>query len=252
MLFAAGTLAPHSAGAQGARAGGLVDSVITLIERGYASGKPGALDAAISLADAALAEDPGDGVMLHYKGYALYRKGALMIATRASGRDVKAVLNGAERTLAQSAAVLAWPETPALRASVVGQLIGVSSKLSAMRLGSRAEGFMDAAVRLGPDNPRVLMLRGVGAIFKPRMFGGGTKKAEADLKRAIELFVTERPVSPAPSWGHAEAYAWLGQVHAKEKRVDDARSAYLKALEIQPDYPWVRDDLMPALDLIRP
>ena len=95
------------------------------------------------------------------------------------------------------------------------------------------------------------MLRGIGNLFKPKLFGGGADKAEKDLVKAIALFATDKPAPPAPDWGHAEAYAWLGQVYAERKQVDEAREAYRKALELRPDFGWVAHELLPALDRIK-
>lgn len=120
--------------------------------------------------------------------------------------------------------------------------------LAGMRLGPKADALMDEAVELGPSNPRVFMLRGVGSIYKPKMFGGGTDKAVADLLKAAALYPTETPASPAPRWGHAEVYAWLGQAYVADKKYTEARHAYQKALQIAPEFGWVKNVLLPELE----
>jgi tetratricopeptide (TPR) repeat protein len=195
---------------------------------------------------------PGDPVLLHYKGYALYRQSNLMTG-RAKEDEVKLVLDEASKALEESAAKLAWPETYALQSSVLGQMIGLSpGPITAMRLGPKSDQAMDRAVALGPTNPRVWLLRGIGSMFKPGFFGGGLDKAEKDIKKAIALFPNDKPAPSAPGWGHAEAWAWLGQVYAKQDRVDDARAAYRKALEIEPGFGWVTNTLLPELDRRKP
>lgn len=209
------------------------------------------MDEAIALTDRVLAVTPKDGVMLHYKGYALYRKGNLMMGAKAKESDLKPVLEEARAVLEESAAVLKWAETSALQASVLGQLIGIGGMLSGMRLGPRADDLFDEAMEIDNANPRVYMLRGISAIYKPKMFGGGSDKAERDLRKALELFPNNHPTAPAPSWGHAEAWSWLGQVLAKEKQVDEARKAYQEALALEPNNAWVSRVLLPALDSIK-
>jgi Flp pilus assembly protein TadD len=130
----------------------------------------------------------------------------------------------------------------------VGQLIGFSGAMGAMRLGPRASRLLNEAVAMGPDNPRVWMLRGVSAMFKPRIFGGGLGKAEDDLQHALTLFAGDVPQSPAPWWGHAETYGWLGQLYARQGKVEQARASYARALSLEPANAWVRDYLLPALD----
>lgn len=106
---------------------------------------------------------------------------------------------------------------------------------------------MNAALTIGPNNPRVWLLRGIQSFYTPTQYGGGISVAETQLNKAIELFATDNPAPPAPGWGNAEAYVWLGQVLQKQNRNPEARAAYNKALSLQPDYPWVIYSLLPSL-----
>lgn len=225
-----------------------VDSVTKLIEAGITTGQPSGLDQAIALLDRVLTVTPNDAIMLHYKGYALYRKANPMMEDAAKKAEVKALLEAADDALESSGKTLQWPETYALRASVIGQMIGVGNPISGMVLGPRAENQIEKAVELGPNNPRVWMLKGVGNIFKPKMFGGGADKAEKELLKAIELFANDRAVSPAPRWGHSEAYAWLGQAYVAQSKFAEARASYQKALDLDPGNGWVTYVLLPALE----
>jgi len=225
-----------------------VDSVTKLIDAGMSTGQPSGLDQAIALLDRVLTVTPNDAIMLHYKGYALYRKANPMMEDDTKKSEVKALLEAADDALESSAKTLQWPETHALRASVTGQMIAVGNPMSGMILGPRAENHIEKAVELGPNNPRVWMLKGVGNMFKPKMFGGGAHKAEKELLKAIELFANDRAVSPAPKWGHAESYAWLGQAYVAQNKFAEARAAYQKTLEIDPGNGWVTYVLLPALE----
>jgi tetratricopeptide (TPR) repeat protein len=51
-----------------------------------------------------------------------------------------------------------------------------------------------------------------------------------------------------PSWGHAEAYAWIGLAHMEAERYDDARSAFQTALDLDSDFGWVQEVLLPRLN----
>ena len=151
-------------------------------------------------------------------------------------------------TVAPNDQLLHYYRALALRSSVIGLMIGLSGNpLSGMTLGPKSSGLLDRAKELEPKNPRVWLISGMSAMFTPKMFGGGTDKAEADLRKAIGLFETDRPAGPAPSWGRADAYVWLGRTLQKEDKTADAKVAYEKALEIQPDYQWVRRVLLPSL-----
>jgi tetratricopeptide (TPR) repeat protein len=165
-------------------------------------------------------------------------------------QDVKALLEEAENDLDRSMRAHETAETVALLGSVIGQKIG-SNPLRGMTLGPRSTRLMERATERWPKNPRAWLLRGIGAIFTPGMFGGGLERAREYLERATVLFAEDSPAPPSPSWGHDEAYAWLGQVHAREGRTQEARQAYMKALELEPGNQWVRQQLLPALDRAR-
>jgi tetratricopeptide (TPR) repeat protein len=153
----------------------------------------------------------------------------------------KQELEAADQALDLSTKGLAMPESFALRSSVTGQLIGLSNNpMAGMTLGPRATGYMDRALELGPYNPRVWLMHGMSAMFTPKAFGGGLDKAEERLRKAIDFAAADRPAPPAPSWGLADAYAWLGQVLERENKLDDAKAAYRKALEVWPDYGYAK------------
>jgi tetratricopeptide (TPR) repeat protein len=246
-LIAIGAFSTRAVG-QSSAVAKWADSANKLIDAGIATGQSAGLDQAIALIDRVLTVTPNEATLLHYKGYALYRKVNTIMGDEKRKAEAKALLEEADDAFESSIKTLAWPESHALRASVTGQMIGLGNPMSGMILGPRSESQMDKAVELGPNNPRVWLLKGVGTMFKPKMFGGGADKAEKELLKAIELFANDRPVAPAPRWGHAEVYAWLGQAYAQQDKVPEARAAYQKVLELDPGNGWVLHVLLPALD----
>jgi tetratricopeptide (TPR) repeat protein len=243
----AASLAP-GAGWQLAGRDLLADSARREIEAGAARADRARLVAARALLERALTAFPDDPLLLHYQGYALWREAALVLGT-GTPRDARPLLQEADRVLERSAARLRLPESYALRASVLGQLIGTSrNPLDGMRLGPRSSSLMEQAEAAGPQNPRVWLLRGMNAMYTPGMFGGGMDRAEASLQRALTLLAADRPAPPLPAWGEADVHIYLGQVYAKQGRTEEARAAFERALALQPGNPWVRQVLLPALD----
>ena len=220
------------------------DSVRAAIDSAAVHGDIEALVAAGALAERALAAFPDDPLLLHYRGYAVYREAVLR--RERQGEDVDALLDEAQKLLERSAELQPLPETYAVLASVLGQKIG-SNPLRGMILGPRSNAAMDRALELGPENPRAWLMKGISAIFTPRLFGGGLERAEEALRQALAHFETDSPAPPAPAWGHDEAWAWLGEVYRRTDRHAEAREAYMKALEIEPQNGWVREVLLPAL-----
>jgi len=227
---------------------GWADSAARLIDKATVNGDLRGLRSARSLLDKALIAYPNDALLLHYQGYELYREANLLDGLGGSdASDVPLVAATALTKLQQSLAAGAIPETHALVAMVMGRIIGLD-QTSGPRLGPQIPQEMNAAVQIGPTNPRVWLLRGIQSFYTPLQYGGGLPTAETQLNRAIVLFETDNPTPPAPSWGKAEAYVWLGQVLQKQNRIAEARTAYNNALAIQRDYPWVTGSLIPSLD----
>ncbi len=225
----------------------IANSVQVLAEQGLNSLTVGPLDEAIALVDQALQHAPSDSVLLHYRGYAWYRKGSILFSQRRT-KEAKAALDSAEFALTVAGKSLTWPENAALLGATLGQKIAVGANpITVMRLGRRSNAEMDRAAERGPNNPRVFLVRGIGALFKPRMFGGGVDRAAAELERAISYFQTDSALSPLPSWGQSEVYQWLGMTRARQGRVAEAHAAYLHVLDLNPGNAFVRDSLLPAL-----
>jgi len=77
------------------------------------------------------------------------------------------------------------------------------------------------------------------------LFGGGKEKGFEALKKAAELFDRWRTSdSLQPDWGREQVYAWIGLVHLDRNETILAWKAFEKALEINPDYGWVKYVLM--------
>jgi len=223
------------------------DSARQEIEAGAAAGSRHRLQGARALLERALTAFPNDPLLLHYQGYALYREASQMQGMKREEKEMRSLLEAADEVLDQSAKKLDLPETHALRSSVIGQMIG-SNPMRGMKLGPRSSAAMDRAVELGPNNPRVWLMRGISAMFTPGVFGGGENRADEYLNKAITFFTSDKPAPPAPAWGHADAYLWLGRLRQKQGRIADARKAYNTALEIQPENQWVRNVLIPGLE----
>jgi len=137
-------------------------------------------------------------------------------------------------------------EAYALLGAVLGSMIRAGG--SAMELGPAAQAALDAALRLQPDNPRVLLQAGTNTFHVPAEYGGGADKAEVLLRRSIASFDREPPNRPWPNWGRFDAHVWLGQVLAAKGDKAGARQEYGVALAIVPESGWVKYKLLPMLE----
>ncbi len=164
---------------------------------------------------------PERWLILHYQGFA--HLSSRPIRAMADGSDATRDLPArADDSRASRSRRVRCPRRTCLLSSIDGQLIAKDPS-RAMELGMASQASTSAALDCGPNNPRVWLLRGQGAIFTPPEYGGGLDAAEEQLKRAIELFAKDAPKPGEPSWGKAEAYLWLGQVYEKTGRQGEGR-----------------------------
>ena len=224
------------------------DSAGRLIEKATIAGNLQGLRNAGLLLDRALAAYPNDALLLQYRGYGLYREAGLLGGgTPTEKAELPLVAATARVKLLESLAAQPLPETHALLAMTMGRMIGLD-QIYSPTLGPLIPKEMNAALSMGPTNPRVWLLRGIQSFYTKPEYGGGLPVAETQLNKAIEFFATDNPTPPAPAWGKAEAYVWLGQVFQKQNRITEARAAYNSALTVERDYPWVIYSLLPSLD----
>jgi Tfp pilus assembly protein PilF len=115
--------------------------------------------------------------------------------------------------------------------TLCGQVIP-ANLLAGFSYGKRAREAIGKALELDPKSSRAFLARGVGSYYLPEALGGGPSVAIPDFHKAIEL----DPKS-------AEAYLWLGLAERKDHHNDEARGAFSKALELDPDRVWIKEQL---------
>ncbi len=149
-------------------------------------------------------------------------------------RDRKGGRQAAERGIpaAEKAVELKPDSAEAYRvlATLYGQ--GVTDLMSGLNYGPKAKAAINKAVEKAPNSSTVYVARGVGNYYLPAQLGGGATAAIADFRRAIQL-------DPK----NAEAYLWLGLGLRKENHDAEARQAFTKSLQLNPNRIWVKQQL---------
>ncbi len=225
----------------------LLDSLRPPLERAVIRSDWTAVDAVIVRLRAAAAAAPRDAALQYDLGYAIHRRASALVAED-KGKEARPLLEDAERTLARATELGGGGGALALRGAVTGQIAGVGGALKAMRFGPRAFKQLDEALKLAPNDPRVALLNGITRLNAPRAFGGGPAKGEPELRRALALFANDRPVSPAPAWGHVDAWIWLAIALERQDRRTEARAALEEALVLAPGHTWITRELIPRLE----
>ena len=149
-------------------------------------------------------------------------------------RDRKAGRQIAEQGIRFAEKTVALKPANAEYYRLLGTLYGqaVTDIMSGLTYGPKAKDAINKAVEKAPKSPLMYVARGVGNYYVPAQLGGGAKLSIPDFQKAIEL-------DP----GNAEAYLWLGLSLRKENRDVEARQAFAKSLEINPNRVWAKQQL---------
>ena len=133
-------------------------------------------------------------------------------------------------------------EATALLSSITGYRIGYSS-WKGIFLGPKSSSLIEEAMESGKSSPIVWKLYGDSKFFTPAMFGGDTDESIKAYQKAIELYESNNDTRY--NWMYLDAFAWLGQAYLRSGQKDRAISIYKKVLEIEPDFRWVKNVLLP-------
>jgi tetratricopeptide (TPR) repeat protein len=115
--------------------------------------------------------------------------------------------------------------------TLCGQVIP-ANVLAGLKYGRCALDSINKAIELDPKSAIAHVSRGVGNYYLPAAFGGGPEVALKDFQRAIQL---------DPKL--AEAQLWLGITLRKLNRNAEARAAFTKSLQLNPDRIWTKQQL---------
>jgi tetratricopeptide (TPR) repeat protein len=149
-------------------------------------------------------------------------------------RDRKVGRQTAEQGIKFAEKAVAMSPANAEYYRVLGTLYGqaVTDIISGLSYGPKAKDAINKAVEKAPKSSMMYVARGVGNYYVPAQLGGGAKLSIPDFQKAIEL-------DPA----NAEAYLWLGLSLRKENRDAEARQAFAKSLELNPNRVWAKQQL---------
>ena len=162
--------------------------------------------------------------------------------------------------LAKSDVALAWPYTEQCSERLDRVLAADSDSAEALALQSACLALQsrldpwrsplaaplslnrgERALRLAPDNPRVLLLGALAARDRPRLFGGDPQRASVLLGRAVSAFERQRGRPRAvPGWGAADAFTYMARDDLARGQPVAARDVLERALLVAPDFAQAR------------
>ena len=138
-------------------------------------------------------------------------------------------------------------EVLSLLASAYGEQITANSD-SAIHLAPKALLLISKALNLDPDNPRVHLLAGKLLLNLPEKYGGDKQKSLLHLKKSVRLLEANQDADDDLEWGYIFALTWLGKNYMELNDYAAAVDIYNKALEVSPDFLWIKNILLPEAE----
>lgn len=122
------------------------------------------------------------------------------------------------------------------------------SPMSAVSLSPKVHALLDEAQKINPKKPYSYVIRGMMKYNTPGIFGGSYKDALDNFNYAVKLFEKEKDDGRNPVWGLIETLAWIGRTNEQLENYEAAKFVYQKALDIEPEYLWIKKSLLPKLE----
>jgi tetratricopeptide (TPR) repeat protein len=143
-------------------------------------------------------------------------------------RVAEAGVQAAERAIALRKDVAEYYR---ILGTLCGQVVP-ANVLGGLSFGRRAREAINKALELDPKSSKGYLARGIGNYYLPAGLGGGAELAIRDFERALELDAKS-----------AEAYLWLGLSMRKVNRNTEARKAFERSIELDPERVWAKQQL---------
>ena len=217
------------------------------VERGSIGSDKSLLMQGHSMFKRALSMDPDNVLLQYHVAYAEYR-----FMTYLLNREKDRFASVADKTVDRLEKLLRtkpnWSEAQALLSAVHGLQIA-NSWTRAMTLGPKANRLAQQATVNDPENPRAWLMHASQKLNTPRMFGGSIDEALDAYQKAVDLYENKTDIYPLePTWGYTDALVWLGITYERMDRDEEALAVFNKTLEIEPEYGWVKYNLLPVLE----
>ncbi len=114
-----------------------------------------------------------------------------------------------------------------------------------VQLGIASERLINEAIELRTDYPRGYLEKGNMLYFAPAIFGGSKKRSIEYYSQAVSLF--EQNIQNNHRWLYLSTLVSLANAHEGTGDITAAKATLEKALEFEPGFKWVKEELLPEL-----
>lgn len=134
----------------------------------------------------------------------------------------------------------------AIQAALLAYRISISP-YKAPFLGPRSLSLIDEAIKLNSLNYHALIEKGNARHYAPAIVGGNPTEAVELYRKALELIEKDYKTGKPKTWWYINTYTQMGLAAQKAGNRNLAKSIFLTILEMEPNYKWVREELLPKV-----
>lgn len=217
-----------------------------LVYDGYRNNKKSSWEQGIQLLKSEHKNNPDDLQILYELSLAEYGMIGYCLGHEICGNYLNELFDEVEDNL--EILLEAKPKSSEYHA-MMGALLAMKIGLNpakAIFLGPKSSKHIYKAVDYDQSNPSAWVELGNMRFHAPGIFGGDMEEAVICFDKAVSLFESQ-PTKKKNNWLYLHALAWLGQAYEKEDEPQKALAIYQKTLLVEPDFQWVRDELLPDL-----
>lgn len=138
----------------------------------------------------------------------------------------------------------------AYRSAFYGYKIGVSP-IKAPFIGPKSIKQGEQSIKNDPQHPLGYIQLGNAQFFMPTIFGGSKTQAIAYFQQAEKLMEASPEIWVNENWNYLNLLTLIGQSYEAIKEYKKAEIYFTKALEHEPNFNWVKNELLPKLEKTR-
>jgi len=132
----------------------------------------------------------------------------------------------------------------ALRGAFYGYRIAMAP-YKAMYYGRRSVEFINRAIELDTTSAQAWLEKANATYYAPEMFGGNKTEALQYYEKALQLMKKQNSKN---NWLYINTIALTGKAYFDASNYIRARELFQLAIELEPDFHWVKRTLLPDLE----
>lgn len=136
-------------------------------------------------------------------------------------------------------------EIHAYKSAFYGYKIGLSP-IKAPILGPKSVKQAELAIDADSTNPMGYVQQGNAQFYMPPIFGGSKTEAIEKFRKALQLMELNGK-SLENDWNYLRLLVLMAQSFEELEKWEKAEKYYKQALAAEPDFKWVKDELLPGL-----